>query len=47
MLKLFNANKKFFKKLEQILNLRKLKLDQSSSVKKILYDVKKKETKLL
>ena len=47
MLKLFNANQKnFSKKLEQILNLRKLKqLDQSSSVKKILYDVKKKGDK--
>ena len=44
MLKLFNANQKnFSKKLEQILDLRKSKqLDQSSSVKKILYEVKKK-----
>ena len=47
MLKLLNANQKnFSKKLEQILNLRKFKqLDQSSSVKKILYEVKKKGDK--
>ena len=47
MLKLLNANQKnFSKKLEQILNLRKFKqFDQSSSVKKILYEVKKKGDK--
>ena len=41
MLKLFNANKKnFSKKLELILNLRKLKQqNQSSAIKKILSEV--------
>ena len=43
MLKFFNANKKnFLKKLEIIFNKRKLKQqNQSSTVKKILFDVKK------
>jgi len=47
MLKLFNANKKnFSKKLELILNLRKLKQqNQSSVIKKILSEVKKKGDK--
>ena len=47
MLKLFNANKKnFSKKLELTLNLRKLKQqNQSSVIKKILSEVKKKGDK--
>ena len=44
MLKLFNANKNnFSKKLELILNFRKLKQqNQSSAIKKILSEVKKR-----
>ena len=47
MLKLFNANKNnFSKKLELILNFRKLKQqNQSSAIKKILSEVKKKGDK--